>query len=184
MDGWCHIGRRNRLHSSVGVFSKPGLQAPGLADQYGIIYNTSVCELQIVVDTNVVYAGLRSQFGASHRLLREVGCNPSFRIHLSVPLLLEYEEIAKRHSRELGLTHHDVDDILDYLCSVAGLHDIFYLWRPYLSDADDDMLLELAVEAGCNRIVTFNVRDFQGIERFGLQAVTPNDFLMEIGVVP
>ena len=139
--------------------------------------------LQIVIDTNVFYAALRSRRGASHQLLQEIGRNDAFRIHLSVPLVLEYEEIAKRHSRTLGLTHTDIDDILDYLCSVAGLHTIFYLWRPYLPDPDDDMLLELAVEAGCRRIVTFNKRDFRGSEQFGVRAVTPQEFLREIGVV-
>jgi len=114
--------------------------------------------------------------------LREVGGKAAFRIHLSVPLVLEYEEIGKRHSRALGLTHRDIDDILDYLCSVAGLHDIFYLWRPFLPDPDDDMLLELAVEASCQSIVTFNKRDFHGVEQFGLQAVTPQEFLQQIGV--
>ena len=105
-------------------------------------------------------------------------------MHLSVPLVLEYEEVAKRHARALGLTHQDVDDILDYFCSVAGLHTIFYLWRPFLPDPDDDMLLELAVEAGCNRLVTYNLRDFPGTEQFGVQAVTPQNFLKEIGVLP
>jgi putative PIN family toxin of toxin-antitoxin system len=141
-----------------------------------------MASLQIVMDTNVFYAGLRSRRGASHRLLREVGRNDAFQIHLSVPLVLEYEEIAKRHSRTLVLTHADIDDILDYLCSVAGLHRIFYLWRPYLPDPEDDMLLELAVEAGCQRIVTYNQRDFRGIEQFGVRAVKPTEFLREIGV--
>ena len=139
--------------------------------------------LQVVIDTNVFYAGLRSRLGASHRLLREVGRSPAFQIHLSVPLVLEYEEIAKRTARSIGLSYQDVDDVLDYLCSVAGLHDVFYLWRPFLPDADDDMLLELAVEACCNRIVTFNLKDFAGIERFGVRAVTPREFLQEIGAV-
>ena len=138
--------------------------------------------LEIVLGTNFFYAGLRSRRGASHRLLREIGRNQAFRIHLSVPLVLEYEEIAKRHARALGLSRGDIDDILDYLCGVAGLHEVFYLWRPYLSDPDDDMLLELAVEAGCTRIVTFNAHDFRGIEQFGLRAVRPQDFLKEIGV--
>ncbi len=95
--------------------------------------------------------------------------------------MLEYQEIARRHSRALGLTYQDIDDILDYLCSVAGLHDVFYLWRPFLPDPEDDMLLELAVEAGCNRIITYNLKDFAGIEQFGLRAVQPNEFLGEIG---
>lgn len=138
--------------------------------------------LQIVVDTNVFYAGLRSRQGASFQLLGQIGHNRSFQIHHSVPLVLEYEEIARRNSRTLGLTFQDIDDVLDYLCSVAGLHHIFYLWRPYLPDADDDMLLELAVESGCQRIVTFNLRDFRGVEQFGVRAVSPQEFLAEIGV--
>jgi predicted nucleic acid-binding protein len=141
-----------------------------------------VTQLNIVIDTNVLYAGLRSQLGASHLLLQEIGRNPSFQIHLSVPLVLEYEEIARRHSRALGLTYQDVDDVLGYMCSVAGLHDVFYLWRPFLPDPDDDLLVELAVEAGCNRIVTFNVKDFAGVEQFGVRAVQPHQFLQEIGV--
>ncbi len=141
-------------------------------------------QFQVVIDTNVFYAGLRSRLGASHRLLKEVGRNQTFRIHLSVPLVLEYEEIARRHSRSLGLTYQEIDDVLDYLCSVAGLHDVFYLWRPFLPDPDDDMVLELAVEAGCNRIITFNRKDFSGIEQFGLRAVEPHEFLNEIGALP
>ncbi len=137
-----------------------------------------------MIDTNVFYAALRSRNGASYRLLQEVGRSKAFGIHLSVPLVLEYEEIAKRDSRTLGLSHSDIDDILDYLCSVAGLHTVFYLWRPFLRDPDDDMLLELAVEAECDRIVTFNTRDFFGIQSFGIQAVTPQEFLIEIGASP
>ena len=139
--------------------------------------------LEVVIDTNVLYAGLRSRRGTSFLLLQEIGRNRAFRVHLSVPLVLEYEEVAKRNSRALGLSHEDIDDVLDYLCSVAGLHDIFYLWRPYLPDPEDDMLLELAVEARCSRIVTFNQRDFHGVEQFGVRAVRPQEFLSEIGVI-
>ncbi len=139
---------------------------------------------QIVIDTNVFYSALRSQLGGSHRLLREVGRNEAFRIHLSVPLVLEYEEVAKRNSRGLGLTYQDIDDVLDYLCSQAQLHNVHYLWRPLLPDREDDMLLELAVEANCSQIVTFNLRDFEGVEKFGITAKTPTQFLAEIGVIP
>ena len=55
------------------------------------------------------------------------------------------------------------------------------MWRPTLRDPSDEMLLELAVKAQCDNIVTFNKRDFQGIDQFGLVAVTPNEFLREIG---
>ena len=52
---------------------------------------------RVVVDTNVVVAGLRSKRGASFRLLSDVG-KGRFEIALSVPLVLEYEDALLRHS--------------------------------------------------------------------------------------
>jgi predicted nucleic acid-binding protein len=43
------------------------------------------------------------------------------------------------------------------------------------------MFLELAVAVNCNFIVTFNQRDFQGVEKFGLQVMTPKELLEIIG---
>jgi putative PIN family toxin of toxin-antitoxin system len=131
---------------------------------------------QIVLDTNVLIAGLRSRRGASFELLSRLG-GDAFEINVSVPLVLEYEAVARAHARELGLTHTDVDDVLDYLCAVGHRRQIFYLWRPFLPDPQDDMVLEVAVEAGCDMIVTFNLRDFVGVEQFGLRALTPGQFL-------
>ena len=102
-----------------------------------------------------------------------------FQIHLSVPLVLEYEEVAKRSARSLGLAHEDIDNVIDFLCSIGERHSIHYLWRPYLPDQHDDMLLELAVTANCSHIITYNIRDFIGIEKFGVQATTPQLALRE-----
>jgi predicted nucleic acid-binding protein len=133
---------------------------------------------QIVLDTCVLVAGLRSRTGASYELLTRLG--GSFEISVSVPLVLEYEAAAKAQARELGLTHADIDDVVDYLCAVAHHREIFYLWRPVLRDPKDDMVLELAVEAGCDAIVTHNVRDFAGAERFAMRILTPGAFLQEL----
>ena len=137
----------------------------------------------IVLDTNVLIAGLRSRNGASFRLLSLIG-EAAFELNVSVPLVLEYEEVTKREARALGLTQAAVDDVLGYLCAVAIHRATYFLWRPVLRDASDDMLLEVAVEAGCDFVVTHNVRDFAGAERFGVQALTPGEFLKRIGVVP
>ena len=139
--------------------------------------------LRIVLDTNVLIAGLRSRRGASFRLLRLLG-KGAFQTVLSVPLALEYESVCKRQSRSIGLTYSDIDDILDYLCKVSVPRQIFYLWRPLLRDPGDDMVLELAVEAEADFIVTHNLRDFAGAEQFRLRVVTPHAFLRHIGEVP
>lgn len=137
----------------------------------------------VVFDTNVLIAALRSRRGASFRLFSLVGTG-RFDIALSVPLVLEYEGVANRLLPELGMSAGHVGDILDYLCSVAIHRPVFFLWRPTLPDPKDDMILELAVDAGAPVIVTFNKRDFVGSERFGVRVLNPREYLQEIGEIP
>jgi putative PIN family toxin of toxin-antitoxin system len=134
----------------------------------------------IVIDTNVFVAALRSEHGASYRLLTLVDSG-LFVANVSVPLILEYEDVAKRLIGLIGPTADDIDDVLDYICRVARPRAVFYLWRPFLRDPKDDMILELAVVGNCRFIVTFNQRDLQGAELFGIQVVTPKKFLQGIG---
>jgi predicted nucleic acid-binding protein len=135
--------------------------------------------LRVVLDTNVLDAATRSRRGASFRLLELVGKGP-FELVVSVPLVLEYEAILTEHRQETGLTETDVDDLLDYVCAVARHQEIFFLWRPYLRDPKDDLVLEAAVAGGCRGIVSFNKRDFVGSERSGLWVLTPGEFLADL----
>jgi len=135
---------------------------------------------QIVADTNVFVTALRSQFGASYKLLSLID-KDKFKLNLSVPLALEYEEVAKRMIGEIALNEQEIDDILDFVISNSNQWDIYYLWRPQLKDPGDDMVLELAVTANCNYIITYNVKDFKGIENFGIEVMTPKEFLEMVG---
>jgi putative PIN family toxin of toxin-antitoxin system len=149
----------------------------------GIAYNTTMGPCQIAIDTSVLIAGLRSRRGAAHRLLTLIDSG-RFQVNISVPLILEYEETARRLSGEIPLTEADIEAVLDYICSVANHHEVFYLWRPFLKDPDDDMVLELAVTAECEYIVTYNERDLRGADAFGIKVVTPREFLQIIGALP
>jgi len=135
---------------------------------------------QIVADTNVFVSALRSQFGASYKLFSLID-NDVYQLNISVPLALEYESVAKRMIGEISLSEEEIDNILDFIISKSNRWQIYYLWRPQLKDAGDDMVLELAVTAGCNYIVTYNVNDFKGIENFGIKAITPKQFLEMAG---
>lgn len=134
--------------------------------------------MKVVLDSNVLVAALRSHAGASFALLQQVGPEAPFRIVLSVPLVLEYESVLGRRT---ALEPGDIERVVDYLCSVGDLREIHFLWRPFLKDPADEMVLEVAVEAGAEVIVTHNGRDFRGVEEaFGVRVLQPREFLQEL----
>lgn len=134
----------------------------------------------VVFDTNIIYAGLRSRQGASYDLLNLVG-GGKFLTHVSVPLALEYEEVLLRYKDDLIITTQEIYEFLTAFCTVSQEHSIYYLWWPFLRDADDDMVLEVAVVGQCHYIITFNERDFAGCEQFGVRTIRPGAFLTLIG---
>ena len=130
----------------------------------------------VVLDSSVLVAALRSRQGASFRLL-ELLRDDQFEIAVSVPLVLEYEAVLVRHAAELNLSREAAVGVVDFLCSVAHRQDIHFLWRPSLPDPQDEFVLELAVAANCEAIITHNVRDFVGTKKFKPQVLTPSMFL-------
>lgn len=134
---------------------------------------------RIVLDTNVLYAGLYSASGKSHQLLRAID-EGRVRIVLSTPLLFEYEDVLKRNQAVLNLSDAEVEIVLDNLCALADFQAVYFLWRPCLPDAKDDMVLELAVAAQVPRIVSFNAKDFGPASRFGIEVLTPKIMLEEL----
>ncbi|HUE87618.1 MAG TPA: putative toxin-antitoxin system toxin component, PIN family [Vicinamibacterales bacterium] len=136
---------------------------------------------RFVLDTNVLVSALRSRNGASFALLSRLAEDSKLRPQLSVPLVLEYEATLLAGVDELTIDVADIADLLDFICLTGEHHEIHYLWRPSLRDPKDEMVLELAVASGCERIVTFNHRDFRGAERFGVSLETPGQFLRRIG---
>jgi predicted nucleic acid-binding protein len=135
--------------------------------------------VRVVLDTSVLVAAIRSRRGASFQLLSRVGSG-SFELVISVPLALEYEAVLMRQLPWTALDESDIGAIVDYICSVADRQEIFFLWRPLLRDPGDDLVLELAIAAGCEAIITHNVRDFAEAAKFGLKVLTPGAFLDRI----
>jgi putative PIN family toxin of toxin-antitoxin system len=133
--------------------------------------------VRVVLDTNVLVSAFRSREGVAFRLislLRE----GRFEISVSVPLVLEYEDVLLRAT---SLEKEDILTVLRFFCSVAHQQKIFYLWRPSLPDPKDDMVLELAVASGARYVVTYNGKDFAAAKRFGIEGITPKAFLDVLG---
>ena len=130
---------------------------------------------QIVLDTNVLVASLRSRRGASYRIVSLIGTGV-FRSHVSVALALEYEEVLKRTGMISALTEGDVDKFLDYIFQFSNLVPSVYPTRPSLSDPDDELVLDLAIQCG-GTIVTYNKRDFVEAVKRNILVLTPAEFL-------
>lgn len=137
---------------------------------------------QIILDTNILYSALRSRNGASFLLLSLLP-SEKFSLNVSVPLVLEYEDVLKRSESDLNFDLDEIDQLLNNLCAMANRHDVFYLWRPLLRDPGDDLILELAVKANCDYIVTYNKEDFMGVDAFDIKIVDAREFLYILGEI-
>lgn len=138
--------------------------------------------LSYVLDTDVVVAAMRGDHGASRQLLL-AALNRRYELLLSVPLILEYEAVLTRpeHLAACQLSSAEVGQVLDDLAAVARPVRLAYRWRLRLTDPDDDMVLETAINGGASAIVTFNQRDFvAGIKAFDCTVISPATALREM----
>ena len=136
-------------------------------------------EQKIILDTNVLFAGLYSSLGASYQVLKLIE-EHKVKIVVSTPLLFEYEDILNRKKLDLGINNKQNEIILDNLCSLCEFQKIYFLWRPYLKDPKDDHVLEVAVASQAQTIVTHNLKDFKKVDKFRIRAIPPKALLKEI----
>jgi putative PIN family toxin of toxin-antitoxin system len=134
---------------------------------------------RVVIDTNVLVAGLRSRQGASFQLLMQIAARKLTPL-VSISLFLEYEAVLKRPEQLAanGFKAAEIDQFLAEIAALAEPVETHFLWRPQLSDANDELVLEAAVNGRADALVTHNLRDFErASERFRLNVVRPADVL-------
>ena len=130
-----------------------------------------------MLDTCVLVSAARSRRGASFALLASLP-HSKFQICLSVAVYTEWQAVLTRAEHlPTGVDASLALGFVQYLASLAHLQDVHFLWRPFLKDPDDDMVLECAVAASCKYIVTHNLKDFRRSEQLGVIAISPADFL-------
>ncbi len=88
-----------------------------------------------------------------------------FKLLLSVPLMPEYESVLMRseHLAASRASAEDVAAVLDELALVGERVELAIRLRPMLSDPNDEMVLETAINGRANAIITFNARDFRPV---------------------
>lgn len=137
---------------------------------------------RVVLDTDVIVTALRSATGGSNAILREAAHGRLTPL-VTPALFLEYEAVLKRPEQRLahGLRLDDIDRFLAALASACEAVEVSFHWRPQLSDPNDEMVLETAVNGRAEALITHNVRDFsKGAARFGLRVLRPGELLKEL----
>ena len=104
--------------------------------------------IHAILDTSVLIAALRSRRGASFELL-QLADDKRWCLHISTALLLEYEEIARRQAQHFWLNPGRIEDVLDFLCAHSQEHAVSFRWRPFLTDPDDDFILDTRRRSRC-----------------------------------
>ena len=125
--------------------------------------------IDVVIDTNVVVAALRSEGGASRQVLRRC-FDGDFCPLFGTALWMEYEDVLRRSQWGDGTTAEERMIVVGALASTGRWVSIYFGWRPNLPDESDNHLFELAVAGSAEFIITHNTRDFRGA---GLRWETP-----------
>jgi putative PIN family toxin of toxin-antitoxin system len=134
----------------------------------------------IVLDTNVLVAALLRGGGSARAVLRAC-LRSEYQPVIGPALLAEYEDVLGRADlfADSVLSPRERDEVFDGLLSRCRWVEVFYAWRPNLPDEGDNHLIELAVAAQADAIVTRNLRDVaRGELKFpSLRALTPEQCL-------
>jgi len=147
--------------------------------------------MKIVIDTNVFLSSLFSKNGASHKLVLWIvnqykNSHKKYNV-ISNTLLTEYEDVLTREKnieKFKNFSINEVKEFIDGICMISNHQKINFLWRPFLRDSNDDMVLEVAFNSRADYIVTHNIKDFKGVqENFNIEIVTPKEFLLKIGEI-
>lgn len=135
---------------------------------------------RVILDTNVILAAMRSQTGASHRLLLGIG-HPRWQSVITPALRYEYEDVARRPGNAPGLSSWEITNILDLIYQESHRQLVWFSWRPLSPDPGDDTILEAAIAGGCDFVVSFNERHLRAAKEFGIGVLKPADLLKLIG---
>ncbi|MDB5359658.1 MAG: twitching motility protein PilT [Rhodospirillales bacterium] len=138
--------------------------------------------LRVVIDTDVLLSAFISPTGASRELTLDA-LDGKFALLLSTPLLVEYESVLRRpqHLKRAKATDAEVTEILDALAGVCVPVVFDYQWRPTGAHADDELVVETAINGHADALATFNLKDMRDTGAlFGFHAQRPGPLVRRI----
>jgi putative PIN family toxin of toxin-antitoxin system len=130
----------------------------------------------LVVDTNVIVSAMISSGGAAREVLRRC-IRGQYEPVLGTTLFLEYEDLLERGvvQQRSPISEADRRIVIEAFVGACRWVRVYLAWRPNLRDEADNHLIELAVAAQADALVTHNLSDLVGGElKFpGLRILTP-----------
>ena len=136
----------------------------------------------MVIDTSVWISALIKKDSKARELLRLL-FQDKIVPQISEPLFREYESVMKREKIQTltALSKEEQFELLHAFLSKCQWNDIYYTWRPNLTDEGDNFLVELAVASDSRAIITYNLKDFSNAQLvFDHAITTPENFIEEM----
>lgn len=130
---------------------------------------------KVIIDTNVLVSAL-IQRSFPYYIIEEALINPNIIICISEDLFTEYYEVLNRKKfarfPDFTTNAHII---------LTEIHRIASKYNPsqkvdIISDKDDNMLLELALESNANFLITGNHNDFTMSNFEGTEVINPKDY--------
>lgn len=133
--------------------------------------------MNIVLDTNVLVAGLLTPFGPSGEIVRMVSSG-MLTLCFDARILTEYSEVLRRP--KFRFDEDKVAAFLDYI-GHSGCMAATAPLQHALPDPDDEPFLQAAIAARVACLVTGNLRHFPPHFRQGTKILSPREFLAFYG---
>jgi len=141
--------------------------------------------MRVVLDTNVVVSAIRSTHGASAKLLLMI-LDGALDAAARLALALEYEAVALRpeHLAAGELDERSARLLLDAVLGCMAPVTPNLKLRPASADPMDDMVIEAAVNATADILVSSDLRHLaEPAGRWGIRVVTPDVLLSELETI-
>ena len=121
--------------------------------------------MKYVLDTNILRSAITHPDGVNRSVLRACFLHEILPV-MGQALFFEMEDVMFRTEtlRSSPLSPGEIREFLDAYYSVCEWVEVRFLWRPNLSDEGDNHLMELAVAANADGIVTQNLKDLKSGE--------------------
>ena len=129
--------------------------------------------MRIVLDTNVLVAGMLTPFGTCGEIVRMLTSN-ELTLCVDARILFEYQDVFHRPHFDLNASRIEV--VIEYIENSAEICSTTPLPES-LPDSDDDQFLEVAISAKVDCLITGNLKHFPKRCRSGILVFSPREFL-------